>query len=84
MMVRSRRAGFVPTLPGGVLILGGAGFLTGLILLVFSRNQTLSHLALILTVASPVIAFWRLMKPRLAPHCPRPSIPYDDRPGSPP
>ena len=51
------------------------GFLTGLILLAFSQNPALSHGALILMVASPVIAFWRLMKPHLAPHCPRPPEP---------
>jgi hypothetical protein len=57
--------------------LGAVGFLAGLGLLVFSQSPALSHLALILTVASPVIAFWRLMKPRLAPHCPRPPTAYE-------
>lgn len=70
MTDRRRRPGFALTLCGGVL-----GFLTGLILLVFSQNPALSHGGLILMVASPVIAFWRLMKPRLAPHCPRPPEP---------
>jgi hypothetical protein len=74
---RHPRTGFVPVHWRRTLILGGLGFLTGLILLAFSPNPALSHLALILTVASPVIAFWRLMKPRLAPHCPRPPTAYE-------
>jgi predicted RND superfamily exporter protein len=57
------------------LCAGSLGFVTGLILLAFSRNPALSHLGLILMVAGPVTAFWRLMKPRLAPHCPRPPEP---------
>jgi hypothetical protein len=72
MMDRRRHPGLVLYLSGGI-----AGFLTGLILLLFSQNPTLSHLALILMVASPVTAFWRLMKPRLAPHCPRPPTAYE-------
>lgn len=59
------------------LILGIVGFLSGLILLAFSTNPGLSHLALVLTIACPVIAFWRIIKPRLAPHCPRPTTPYE-------
>jgi hypothetical protein len=74
---RHPRTGFVPAHCRRTLILGGLGFLTGLILLAFSRIPALSHLALILTVASPVIAFWRLMKPLLAPHCPRPPTAYE-------
>ena len=74
---RRPRTGFVPARSGRTLILGGLGFLIGLILLTFSSIPALSHLALILTVASPVIAFWRLMKPRLAPHCPRPPTAYE-------
>ncbi|MES2294015.1 MAG: hypothetical protein V4527_12005 [Pseudomonadota bacterium] len=70
MTDRRRRPGFAFPLFGGVL-----GFLTGLIFLVFSQNPALSHGGLILMVASPVIAFWRLMKPHLAPHCPRPPEP---------
>jgi hypothetical protein len=69
-MTDRRRLGFAFTLSGGAL-----GFLTGLILLAFSQNPALSHGGLILMVASPVVVFWRLMKPRLAPHCPRPPEP---------
>lgn len=54
------------------LILGGVGFLAGILLFFLARNDTLRHLALLLTIASPVAAFWRAMKPALAPHCPRP------------
>ena len=79
-MMDRRRPGLVLNLalhPALCLAGGLLGFLTGLILLVFSQNPTLSHLALILMVASPVVAFWRLMKPRLAPHCPRPPTAYE-------
>jgi hypothetical protein len=34
-------------------------------------GSALSHLGLVLAVATPVTAFWRAMRPRLAPHCPR-------------
>ena len=58
------------------LALGVAGFLLGLLLLmVLPAGGTLAHLALILIVGLPVIAFWRAMKPGLAPHCPRPPEP---------
>lgn len=62
------------------LAFGVAGFLLGLLLLGVSQAGTmLGHLALILMVGAPVIAFWRVLKPRLAPHCPRPP-----EPGAPP
>ncbi|HEY4275559.1 MAG TPA: hypothetical protein VGM68_08755 [Rhizomicrobium sp.] len=54
---------------------GAAGFIGGLLLLRFAPDENLRHLALIVMVAAPVIAFWRIMKPRLAPHCPRPPEP---------
>ena len=61
------------------LVLGALGFLSGMILLAFFRDPALSHLGLVLAIAAPVIAFWRLMKPRLAPHCPRPPEPGTPR-----
>jgi hypothetical protein len=57
------------------LVLGALGFLSGMILLAFSPEPTLSHMGLILMVGCPVVAFYRLMKPRLARHCPRPPEP---------
>jgi predicted cobalt transporter CbtA len=57
------------------LAVGAAGMLCGLALLVFSASDTLHHLGLILIVAAPVTAFWRAMKPKLAPHCPCPPEP---------
>jgi hypothetical protein len=41
----------------------------------FSATASLQHLAWIVMIGAPVTAFWRLMKPRLAPHCPRPPEP---------
>ena len=58
------------------LAFGVAGFLLGLLLLSGSPAGTaLSHLALLVMIGAPVIGFWRAMKPRLAPHCPRPPEP---------
>jgi hypothetical protein len=58
------------------LAVGVAGMLLGLPLLMLSpAGGTLGHLALILIVGLPVFAFWRAMKPDLAPHCPRPPEP---------
>jgi hypothetical protein len=57
------------------LAAGAAGLLGGFLLLHFAPSEKLRHLALILMIAAPVIAFWRVMKPRLAPHCPRPPEP---------
>jgi hypothetical protein len=55
---------------------GVAGFLLGLLLLTVSqKGGTLGHLALVVMIAAPVIAFWRAMKPSLARHCPRPPEP---------
>ena len=55
--------------------MGMAGFLAGLEVYSSSAPDTFRHLALVVMVGAPVIAFWRLMKPRLAPHCPRPPEP---------
>ncbi len=55
----------------GWLAFGVAGFLAGLALAVSPLPETVHHLALVAMIAAPVIAFWRLMKSRLAPHCPR-------------
>ena len=57
------------------LALGVAGFLAGLAGTVLPVPETFQHLALVVMIAAPVIVFWRLMKPRLAPHCPRPPEP---------
>ena len=54
---------------------GAAGLIGGALLFQFAAGEDLRHLALIVMVAAPVIAFWRIMKPRLAPHCPRPPEP---------
>ncbi len=58
-----------------ILAWGAVGVFSGLTLLAFSRSEALRHLGLILVIAAPVTAFWRAMKPRLAPHCPRPPEP---------
>jgi hypothetical protein len=61
---------------GKWLAIGATGLLCGLILLAFSPSGgTLAHLGLILAIAAPVTAFWRILKPRLAAHCPRPPEP---------
>jgi hypothetical protein len=55
---------------------GVGGLFCGLILLAFSPpGSMLAHLALVLCIAAPVTAFWRALKPKLAPHCPRPPEP---------
>jgi hypothetical protein len=59
----------------GWLALGGTGFLAGFLVTLSPAPETVRHLALLVTIGTPVIAFWRLMKPRLAPHCPRPPEP---------
>ena len=59
----------------GWLALGVAGFLAGLAAYLSPAPETVHHLALLAMIDAPVIAFWRLMKPRLAPHCPRPPEP---------
>jgi len=58
------------------LAFGIAGFLLGLLVLAVSQSGTaLNHLALVVMIGAPVIGFWRAMKPRLSPHCPRPPEP---------
>ena len=59
----------------GWLALGMAGFFVGLLVTLSPAPETVRHLALLVMIGAPVIAFWRLMKPRLAPHCPRPPEP---------
>ena len=59
----------------GWLAIGAVGFLGGLAVFFLAAAPDLRHLALIVMIAAPVTAFWRLMKPRLAPHCPRPPEP---------
>ena len=59
----------------GWLTLGAIGFLAGLAVYAAPVSDDLHHLALLVMIAAPVLAFWRLMKPRLAPHCPRPPEP---------
>jgi hypothetical protein len=54
---------------------GAAGFLGGLMLWALSPGISLRHMGLILAIAAPITTFWRVMKPRLAPHCPRPPEP---------
>lgn len=54
---------------------GAAGFLAGLALFFFASDEGIGHLGLIVMIAAPVVAFWRAMKERLAPHCPRPPEP---------
>ena len=59
----------------GWLSLGVTGFLAGLAAYLSPAPENVRHLALLVIIGAPVIAFWRLMKPRLAPHCPRPPEP---------
>lgn len=66
-MIKTRRTGWLAT--------GMAGFLAGLVVYASSAPDPFRHLALVVMIGAPVIAFWRLMKPRLAPHCPRPPEP---------
>ena len=61
--------------PRVLMAAGAAGLIGGFLLFHFAAGENLRHLGLIVMVAAPVIAFWRLMKPRLAPHCPRPPEP---------
>ena len=47
------------------------GFFTGLSLFLAHPGTPLSHLGLILCVAMPILAFYRLMKPAIGKrHCP--------------
>jgi hypothetical protein len=66
------------------LAVGAVGFLAGLGLVILLRAvpmgaQThaaaLKQLALVLMIAAPVTAFYRVLKPKLAGHCPRPPEP---------
>ena len=51
------------------LAIGIAGLFAGLIL--FFAGTPLSHLGLVLAIAAPIIAFYRLMKPAIGRrHCP--------------
>jgi hypothetical protein len=59
----------------GWLAFGVTGFLAGLAVYAAPVSDDLHHLALLVMIGAPVLAFWRLMKPRLAPHCPRPPEP---------
>ena len=53
------------------LILGVAGFLAGLGLFFAAPGGAISHLGLVIAIAAPVIAFYRLMKPVIGKrHCP--------------
>lgn len=47
------------------LAIGMAGFLFGLGLFLTSPHLTLSHLGLVLAIAAPLLAFYRLMKPAI-------------------
>jgi len=52
-------------------LLGIAGLLVGLELFLAAPNTALSHLGLLLAIAAPVIAFYRLVKPAIGKrHCP--------------
>ena len=66
------------------LAVGAAGFLAGLGLVILLRAvpmgaetpaAALKQLALILMIGAPVTAFYRVLKPKLAGHCPRPPEP---------
>jgi hypothetical protein len=57
------------------ILAGAAGFLAGLALLRFAAGENIRHLAVIVMVAAPVIAFRHAMKEKIAPHCPRPLEP---------
>ena len=53
------------------LVVGIAGFALGLALFLASPSAALSHLGLVLAIALPVLAFYRLMKPAIGKrHCP--------------
>ena len=53
------------------LALGIAGFFAGLALFLFASGTALAHLGLVIAIALPVIAFYRLMKPAIGNrHCP--------------
>jgi len=55
------------------LAIGAAGILAGLLLYFLAHDPALSHLGLVLAIAMPVIAFYRLMRPAIGKrHCPRP------------
>ena len=47
------------------LAFGIAGFLAGLALFASAPGAALAHLGLVLAIALPVIAFYRLMKPAI-------------------
>jgi len=53
------------------LAIGAAGFLLGLSLFLAAPAASFSHLGLLLAIAAPVIAFYRVMKPVIGKrHCP--------------
>jgi len=53
------------------LAAGITGFAAGLGVFLEATDSALSHLGLLLAIAAPVIAFYRLMKPFIgARHCP--------------
>lgn len=55
------------------MAIGAGGFLAGLGLWFISGDSALQHLGLILAIAAPVIAFYRILKPRIGHRqCPRP------------
>ena len=55
------------------LIVGIMGLFLGLGLLLAAPGTTLPHLGLVLAIAAPVIAFYRLMKPAIGKRqCPTP------------
>jgi hypothetical protein len=61
------------------LAVGVTGIFVGFGLFFAAPGTTLSHLGLLIAVAAPVIAFYRLMKPAIGRrHCPtRPEWPQD-------
>ena len=53
------------------LAVGITGLLAGLGLFFEGSNASLSHLGLLIAIAAPLIAFYRLMKPAIGRrHCP--------------
>jgi drug/metabolite transporter (DMT)-like permease len=55
------------------LALGGVGFCFGLALFFLASNLGLAHAGLVLAIASPIIALYRILKPSIGRHhCPRP------------
>ena len=55
------------------LAASAALFLAALLLFLQARDPALSHLGLVLVIALPVVAFYRLMRPVIGKrHCPKP------------